>query len=200
MDSGREKTGSKNIKGMYVLPFCENIHKSMSGHINGFYQFYGQRSDICLTPSAAGVAEVQAVDLGITAADAGSYAFQVNGEVSDYLAYDATVAQMKTAFENMPSVKNLGLTSTFSATAESGSFNITFDANRDGRVSDRLGIVRVVPNNLNDGGVVAQPTSSVSTYGRKGWSSGSNYTVEMYFYKFVELCVDKNGNLSCKDL
>lgn len=195
-----QNTGSKGIKGVYVLPFCENIHKSIAGQINGFYQFYGQRCDVCFTPDVAGTAEVQNVDTGVTAPDGGSYAFQVDSEVSDYLSHDATVTEMKTAFEAMKCVKNLGLTATFDSTAATGSFNITFDANRDGRVSDRLGIVKIIGNNLNDGDVIAKPSSSVTTYGKLGWNSSSNYTVDLFVYKFVELCVDKNGKLSCKDL
>ena len=197
-----ESTGSKHISGLYLIPFCEKdgIHKSISGNINGFYQFYGARSDLVLTPDAAGTAEVQAISLGVTAPDDGSYCFFINGEISDALSYNASVSDMKTAFENIPCVKKLGLSVTFSATAENGSFNATFDANRDGRVSDRLGKVRVISQNLNDGGVEAKPTTSVTTYGKLGWNSGSNYTVDIFVYKFVELCVDKNGKLSCKDL
>ena len=195
-----EKTGSKNIAGFYVIPFCESIHKSVSGHINGFYQFYGARTDLVIKPDVTGTAEVQAIDTGVTAPDDGSYRFMINGEVSDSLAYNATVASMKTAFEAIPCVRKLGLTVTFSATAANGTFNATFDTNRDGRVSDRLGKIELISQNLNDGGVEAAPTTSVSTYGKIGWANGTNYTIEIFVYKFVELCIDSKGKLTCKDL
>ena len=195
-----EMTGSKNISGLTIVPFNEDCHKSISGVLNGFYSFYNQRVDLCIKPAVAGTSEVQAVALGITAADDGSYAFQVNGEVSDYLDYNATTAQMKSALEAMKCIKQHGYTATFSATAENGSFNITFDQNRDGRVSNELGIVRVISNNLNDGGDEAKPITTVSTYGKKGFATGSNYQVEIIVPKFVELCVSKNGRLTCREL
>ena len=195
-----EMTGSHNIQGLYILPFCEDIHKSVAGQMNGWFQFYGQRCDLVLTPDSAGTAEVHAVDLGVTAPDDGQYAFQVNGEVSDYLAYNATTATMKSTLEAMTEISSRGYTVTCSAAATNGSFNITFDQNRDGRVSDELGVIKVISNNLNDGGVEAAPSTSVSTYGKKGFASGSNYQVEIFAMKFVELCIDKNGKISCRDL
>ena len=195
-----EMTGSKNIQGFYCIPFNDDFHKSVSGTINGFYSFYNQRVDLCIKPDSAGTSEVQAVDLGITAADDGSYAFQVDGEISDYLDYNATTTDMKSALESMKCIKDRGYTATFSATAENGSFNITFDQNRDGRVSDELGIIKVVSNNLNDGSEEAKPSTTVSTYGKKGWNTGSNYQVEIIVPKFVELCVSKEGKLSARDL
>jgi hypothetical protein len=172
----------------------------MAGTMNGFFQFFGQRCDLVLTPDSAGQAEIHAVNLGITAPDDGTYAFQVDGEISSSIDYDATVTEMKTALENMKCVKNRGYTATFSANAQNGSFNITFNANRDGRVSDEIGIVRVVGNNLNDGGEECKPITTVSQYGRKGFLSGSNYAVEIYIWKFVEMCVDKQGKIRSRDL
>ena len=198
-----QDTGSNNIAGVYFLPFCENnaIHKAVSGQISGFYQFYGQRCDIVITPDAEGTGEVQTIDLETTPSN-GQYAFQINGEISDYLDYNASTTDMKTALENMKCVRKLGLTATFNQAASAGtSFTITFDENRDGRVSDRLGIVRLLTNNLaGDGGIESNPVSSVTTYGKIGWNSGSDYTVEIFVYKFVELTVDKNGQMHCKDL
>ena len=195
-----ENIGTKTIQGMYVLPFCEDVSKALAGNMNGFYSFTGNKMYLCITPDSNGTAEVHNVDLGVTSCDSGAYCFYVDGELSDSLLYNASTTDMKNALESIPKVSERGYTCTIDNDTTNGSFNITWDANRDGGVANELGVVRVVSQNLADGSDPAVPTSSVTTRGKKGWSGSSDRQIEIYCYKYQELCIDKQGRFSVRKI
>ena len=71
---------------------------------------------------------------------------------------------------------------------------ITYSANA-GRISDDLGKITILPN-----GTPKVNSTSVTTYGDDGWTTGSNYEVNVFCYKWAKFCVEKDGSLSVEDL
>ena len=132
-----------------------------------------------------------------TTASSGTYRYAFeNGVVSDQeLDYNDTTSDIKDVIDAIPQLMerdisvsvNNGLDSTTSQ-------SITFNANA-GRVCDELGKITILGN-----GTPKVNSTSITTYGKRGFQTGSNYQIEVFMYKYKCLKVDKNGNLSCKDL
>ena len=111
------------------------------------------------------------------------------------LLYSAGIGDIQTAINGIPQlqernisiVANNGIDATTSQT-------ITYSAN-SGKVSQELGKISILGN-----GTPRVTGTTLTTVGKKGWTSGSNYTVEIHMYKFRCLKVLKSGKLITKDL
>ena len=190
------QTGNPHVKGVYLIPFCEDVKKALSGAMNGIFDFYGLRDYLEITFGSAPTQEVQTISLGTTASSGTyRYAFE-NGVISDQdLDYDDSASDIKAVIDAIPQLEerdisvtvNDGLNNTTSQT-------ITFN-NNAGRVCDELGKIAVLNN--TDAKV---NSTSVTTYGKRGFVTGSDYQVEIFMYKYKCLKVDKKGNLNCHDL
>ena len=191
-----EQTGNPHLQGVYFIPFCENIKKSVAGNLNGLFQFVGLKDYLEITFDSANVSEVHTIStdaLGTTGTY--RYAFE-NGIISSQeLDYDDTASDIQTAINSIPQLKeknisvsvNNGLDATTSQT-------ITYNAG-SGQVSEDLGKITILGNNTPK-----VNSTTISTQGKKGWTTGSNYTVEIFMYKFKCLEVSKSGRFTCKDL
>ena len=154
--------------------------------------------------TSAGTAEVTTYTLTNAANDGGNYQFFVSAkndygsELSDSVAFGATVATMKSTVEALQPVSDRGYTVTASGTATT-TFTLTYDANNDGRISDNIDLKMVV-GNLNDGGVFDSVSTATTTYGQTGWSTSSDYSVYVYSYKYRVLTIDDKGKLLAVDM
>ena len=164
--------------------------------MNGIFDFYGLRDYLEITFDSAPTQEVQTINtesLGVTGSY--RYAFE-NGIISDQeVSFDETPANIQSAINAIPQLAERDISVTVNdgldgVTAQT----VTFNAN-SGRVVDELGKITVLGN-----GIPRVTSTSVSTYGSTGFTTGSNYQVEIFMYKYKCLTVDKKGNLNCKDL
>jgi hypothetical protein len=192
-----EQIDNKPYTGMYIIPFCEDIRKSLAlGNINGFYQLRGHRCKLSIGFDSAPTQEVHTISmdqLGVTGSY--RYAFE-NGGISDQgLDFDATASEIQTAINAMPQL----LEKDISVVVNDGidgvtSQTVTYNSG-SGKVSDELGKITIVGN-----GIPKVNSTSVSTYGDDGFTTGSNYEVSIHCYKWAKFIVDKEGNLKTEDL
>ena len=193
-------------KGLYFIPFCEDIRKAIAGSlIGGFNEFVGQKDYLALTFGSAGQAEVHTIARANGANTAGYYRVVTtkSGINDSDLAYNATTTNIQDAIKSLPSIadRNYSVTINTALNAATKNVTATFDTNRDGPVSKEVGVVSILPTTLNASGTNDYVSSStVTTRGRRGWNSGSSYSTEIYMFKFRELTVDKHGNLTVRDL
>ena len=189
-------TQNPHLDGIYVIPFCEDIKKNMLGIMNGVMDFVSVHDYLEITFDDAPTQEVhqiQTVSLGTT----GSYRLAFENGVMDTteLAYDATETQVQNALAAIPKCKELGLSVTLDNALDTNTTqNYTFNAN-SGKVSEELGKLTYIGN-----GTPRVSASSVTTYGEKGFTTGSNYQITILMYKFKCLTVDTKGNITCKEL
>ena len=189
-------TSNPHLDGMYVIPFCEDLKKTMLGVPNGIFDFAGLHDYLEITFGSAPVQEVQEVSIGTTATS-GTYRLAFENGVIDTgeLDYNASTTDIQNALAAIPAVKDLNITCTVdNALDESTTQSFTFNAN-SGKVSEELGKLTYIGN-----GIPKVSSTTVSTYGNKGFTTGSDYELTILMYKFKKLIVDTKGNLTCKEL
>src|SRR5690606_5428431 len=182
----------KPVRGVYMIPFTNDPLSAVSGVIDNFFDFTGDKDTLSITFDSAPVQEVHRITASATI-DGGSYRYYIGGEFSSELDHDANDAAQKAAIEAIPIVDKWGYTVT-----SGGNVTATRDytwGSGNGRVSETLGLLQILGNSLKDGGVNATLTTSLLTRGREGFITGSGYTVEIHAYYYRELLVDKNGRL-----
>ena len=190
------QTNNPHLTGVYLIPFCDNVKKSITGHINGFMSFVGIKDYLEITFDSAPTNEVHTVNLGATS-PSGTYRYAFEkGVISDQeLNASDGVSTIESAIDGIPQLAERDITVDVNDDlVGTASQTITFSDNA-GKVSQDLGKITILGN-----GISKVNSTSVSTVGKKGWNSGSNYQVEIYMYKFKCLKVDKNGRLQCKDI
>ena len=190
------QTGNPHLQGVYLIPFCDNVKKSITGHINGFFQFVGIKDYLEITFDSAPTQEVHTISIGATATSGTyRYAFE-NGIVSDQdCDWNDSSSDIDTIIEAIPQLQERNITvSVNNGINNTTSQTITYNADA-GQVSQELGKITILGN-----GTPKVNSTSVSTQGKKGWTSGSNYQVEIHMYKYKCLKVDKHGRLTCKDM
>ena len=196
-DQFSKQTGNPHIQAVYLINFSNDVKQSLAGKVNGFFEFVGLRDYLEITFDSAPTQEVHTVSLGSTSATGNyRYAFE-NGGISDQdVAFSADVTDIEAVINAMPQLKERNITVDVNQNLESGlSHTITYSTNA-GQVSEDLGKITLLACNDN----VKVNNTTVSTVGKKGWTTGSNYTVEIHMYKYKCLEVAKNGKLTCKDL
>jgi hypothetical protein len=110
--------------------------------------------------------------------------------------YDDTASAVKAIIDAMPQLVERGISVAVNdgidgTTAQT----ITYNA-RSGKVSQELGKISLIGNNLNS----KITSTALTTPHQSGWTTGSGYQVEIHMYKFRCLEVEKNGKLRAKDL
>ena len=195
-ETWNKQTGNPHIKGVYLIPFCDNVKKSVAGSVNGYFEFVGLKDYLDITFDSAPTQEVHTISLAsLGTTGTYRYAFE-NGGISDQdCDYDETASDIKAIIDAMPQLAernisvsvNNGIDATTSQT-------ITFDA-RANQVSEELGKITILGNNTPK-----VNSTSVSTQGQSGFTTGSSYQVEIHMYKFKCLEVEKNGKINCVDL
>ena len=193
-----EQLGRKPFKGMHLLCFSDDIRKSVAGAISGFFQFNGQRLKLAITPDSAPTQEIHSISLGTTASS-GTYRYAFTKDINIYDVesdYDDSTADLLTALNAMPTLKELNLTaSAISNNLETSStHNVTFSTTA-GRVSDEFGKLTLIGN-----GIPKVSSTSISTYGDDGWTTSSNVEISIYCFKFQRFKVGKDGSLDVEDL
>lgn len=190
------QTQNPHLNGVYIIPFCEDIKKNMLGVCNGVMDFVAVHDYLEITFDDAPTSEVHTVSIGTTAS-AGTYRLAFENGIMDTseLDYNASTTDIQNALAAMPKCAELDLTATVSNSLDSStSQTFTFNTN-SGKVSEELGKLTYIGN-----GIPKVSSSSVTTYGEKGFTSGSNYQVTILMYKFKSLTIDTKGNITCKEM
>ena len=193
-----QQLGRKPYKGMYIIPFCEDIKKSLAGHINGYMQMQGDKRKIQITFDTAPTQEIHSISLGTTASSGSyRYAFE-NMALSDQDAdYNDSTSDLLNIINAMPALADRGLvaSSVSNNINTSSTHNVTYTA-RSGRVCDELGKLTILGND----GTPKVTSTSVTTYGDDGWSTGSSYQIEVFNFHWSKFVVGKDGSLSVEQL
>ena len=189
------QTGNPHLQGVYLIPFCDNVKKSVTGHINGSFSFVGIKDYIEITFDSAPTAEVQTITQNaVSSAGTYRYAFEKAGISDQELDYNSNASAIKSVLDAMPELQERNISVTAGGDLTSATQTITFNAG-SGQVSNELGKITIIGN-----GTSKVNNTAVTTQGKKGWTSGSNYQVEIHMYKYKCLKVDKHGRITCKDL
>ena len=189
-------TGNPHLQGITIIPFTEDIKKNFAGVLNGIFEYTSLHDYIEITFANAPVQEVQTItteSLGTT----GSYKLAFEDVIisSTDLDYDATTSEIKTSLESIPKCKELNLSVSVSAGLDDNTTQTYTFGTDNGAVNEELGKLTYIGNQTPK-----VSTSSITTYGEKGFTSGSNYQITILMYKFKCLNIDKNGNITCKDM
>ena len=191
-----KQTGNPHLKGVYLINFSRSVKSSLAGQVNGFFEFVGLRDYLEITFDAAPTQEVHTVSLAsLGTTGTYRYAFE-NGAISDQDAdYDDSAADLKAIIDAIPQLADRDISVTVNDGIDaSTSHTVTYDT-RSGKVSEELGKITLLGNNIPK-----VTSTALTTPYQSGWTSGSNYTVEIHAYKFKCLEVSKNGKITCKDL
>lgn len=178
----------------YILPFSKHIQSALksASWAGGCMKFDGTNADIRIIPYS-GTACVQVLNVGGTPAS-GSYYFVYKGQYSELVAYNATAAVMKAAFENIPQAKADGLVVTFNeALSADGSITATFDvANGD------VDLVEIVPYSLATSAPAFLPGThgTYTVRGVAGITSAASYVADIYVAQFKQLIQLPDGNFN----
>ena len=195
-DMWTKQTGNPHLVGVYLIPFCESVKKSLAGNVNGFFEFVGLKDYLEITFDQTPTSEIHTINLeslGVTGSY--RYAFE-NGAISDQeLDYNDSIVDIDAVIEAMPQLKERNITVSVNGGINSTTTqSITYNS-RAGSVSEELGKLTILGN-----GIPKVTSTTLTTKGKKGFSSGSNYQVEIHMYKFKCLEVAKNGHLTCQDM
>ena len=194
-----EQLGHKTYSGMYILPCTEDIKKAyVAGSIQGFYQLYGQRDKIIINFDSAPTQEIHEISLGTTATTGDyRYCFDEGFVISDSDAsYDDSTATLLTLINDIPALRDRNISaSTVSANLNTSATHTVTFATDSGPVSEMFGKLTLVGN-----GVPKVSSTSVSTYYDDGWTTGSDYQVEIFAYKYKKFVVGKDGDLHVEEM
>lgn len=167
--------GENTNMNYYLIPFCDNFKEAVRGIMNGYIAIGNEKYNLALTPPAAGTSQVQTFTS--TAALTGGYiVFEFEGSFSAPVIFSSTVAQLKTAFEAMDSMrKHPGLAVTFNAQFDAGAaVTVTFND------TNYHALIHIIGSGLISAGPVTQyPVTTISTPNVKGWTNGT-YAVSIY--------------------
>jgi len=171
----------------YMLSFSDAPGKTMAfGSINNAYEARSNDIWIEMTPdSTAGVACVQTITSD--ALTAGTYHITYKGHMSAPLARNATVAQMKAAFEAIPAAREEGLNVTFSDTLANASITATFSPARP------VEAIGIISQGLLATATAVYPTVAITTAGRTGLIGTATYDIRVLAYTFAEIVIRPNG-------
>ena len=195
----QEQLGNKTFTGYYILPLTEDIKKAyIGGSIQGFYQLYGQRDKIVINFDTAPTSETHQISIGTTAS-AGNYRYVFDNSfaISDSDAsYNDSTSALATLIEDIPALKDRNITvdTIDNNLASTTTQNVTFDAS-SGAISEMFGKLTIVGN-----GIPKVTSTNVSTYYDNGWTTGSNYQIEIFAYKYKKFIVTKEGTLRVEEL
>ena len=195
-DQFTKQTGNPHLRGVYLINFSKSVKQSVAGKPNGFFEFVGLRDYLEITFDSASQQEVHTIDLGATSPSGTyRYAFE-NGFISDQeLDASSGASVIESTIDAIPQLAARNITvDVNNGLVDTDSQTITFSSN-SGKISEDFGKITILGN-----GISKVNSTSVSAVHKPGWSSGSDYTVEIHMYKFKCLEVDKNGKLTCKDL
>lgn len=195
-DQFSKQTGNPHLKGVYLINFSKSVKQSVAGKPNGFFEFVGLRDYLEITFDSAPTQEIHTVNLaslGVTGTY--RYAFE-NGVISDQeLDYNEGVSDIQTAINAIPQLQERDISVTVNGAVSARSdVGVTFNT-RSGKVSNELGKITILGN-----GIPKVESTTLTTVHQPGWTTGSNYTVEIHMYKFKCLEVSKNGKITCKDM
>jgi hypothetical protein len=165
-------------KCCYLVNYCDSILEAFNGRVKGgryFINNHGNR--LRLTLPAAPVSEVQTITFSVAPSAAGYYRLGWKGEWSAMLLGNATVAQMKAAFEAMSTVAAANLSVTFSAIASAGtSLTATFNDPEGVLTGD---LMEVLPLD----GSAATVSVARTVAGVPGLATGT-YAIDVYSYMY----------------
>lgn len=166
-------------KPCYVVSYCHSVNAALKGKIDGGRYFQNQSGDrLRLTLPAAATQEVQTLTQSATPAAGGFYQFRFRGEHSATLAGNASVLDMKAAFEALPGALAHNLTVTFSAVASAGgSFTATFSDPEGVLTGDLLEIVPL-------DAFAASSSTARTTAGIPGLPADGTYQVDVYSFVY----------------
>ena len=195
-DQFSKQLGNPYLKGVYLINFSRSVKHSLAGKVNGFFEFVGLRDYLEITFDSAPTQEVHTIStdsLGIT----GSYKYCFeNGAISDQeLDYNDEPAAIQTAINAMPQLEERDITVTVNDGLDAVTSQTITYSNGSGKVSQDLGKISIIGN-----GIPKVNSTALTTPNKSGWTTGSNYTVEIHAYLFKCLEVDKNGKITCKTL
>lgn len=169
-------------KGYLILPFCDDLQGASAGSHSGCYQFTQQKNNIMVQSAANRVNQVMTLNVTNNAVlTSGSFTIRVGNEVTQPLAYNASVSAVKTALENLKISQSYGITYTLSAalsssatptlTISSGNYNF-----QDGEIS-------VESNSFTGSAVPTSITISTTTPYTPGVSGNVDISAYVFVYK-----------------
>ena len=189
------ETGNPHLDGLYVIPFCEDIKKTLLGVVNGVFDFVSVHDYLEITFDSAPTSEVHTITQNaVSSAGTYRYAFEKCGISDQELDYNSNASAIKTVLDATPELKERNITVTAGGDLTSATQTITFNAG-SGKVSEELGKITILGN-----GTSKVNNTAVTTQGKKGWTTGSGYQITVLMYKFKCLHVDTKGNITCKEM
>ena len=181
--SNRQVLGDR----VYFIPFCKDPVGCLSGETYEYLSFDKKNKYLIIKPDAAETKGIVSVNLTNPANDGGSYSITWGNACTIDLAFNAAVATMKAAIEDLPIFRNTGAKVTCSATAVA-SFTITI-SNCSFDFVGEYGPPVFNVQDLNDGAVAEIVTSiSYSTKYLNGMQgSGSTYSINVFVPRFADV-------------
>ena len=206
-----EQTGNYPIKGGYIMNFSDDIKLSMAGVLNSLIQFDGSNYYLSFEFGDEAVSEVHRwqgfTTPGFNAltnpmSNGGVGNLVVNGVINPEPINVGNRTDYRNRFDESLEKYGISLDNTSGSNYDQV-VDITF-TKQSGDVSNRIGIptyINQVPaTDSLDPSLFVYNRPRITQRGKDGWISGSNYSLEIFCYKFKELLIDTNGHLSCRDL
>ena len=179
---------------IYFISFSQDfVSDYFRGTINGVRRFH-DKIDLRITPAAARTDAVVTFNCTNAGNDAGSYRLGWRGEYTSPLAYNASVSDMKAAFESLQVCNDNDIKSTFSASATTD-FTLTL-SNVDYDPVEAYGVPFIGVDTLADGGTGEICTVSYSTVYVDGSDCSGSMVVTVYNAYWKHFSTSRNGIVS----
>lgn len=195
-----DQTNNPPLKGLYMVNFSEDIKHSYIGAINGFHQFTGKNFYLRLDMDSEKVTPKFTLS-GVPAG--ASDPFNIGLDYPSFKTLAPTnssvssgvIATAVNTFSRFAKDNNLELGAIAGTGGETLDADNTmqFEFTKGDNIYERFGLLNdTMPNNIT--------TTSVVNYGKNGWNSGADYTIEIFCFKYKEILISKNGKLRCRNL
>ncbi|ETO19526.1 hypothetical protein RFI_17703 [Reticulomyxa filosa] len=166
-----ELTGKKQIRGFYIINFCQSLYDAYNGIIRGFYPFAGVKDTLAITFGGAGIQETSTLTPD-AAPTAGRFHVMFDGRELGTVAYNANAAALAAAINGSDPFTRTGQTVSSNAAVSAGTaITLTWSV-PDGSVSKNFNdkVICLLGDALADHYFAATNGKN----GKTGWTT-SNY-------------------------
>lgn len=176
---------------LYVIPFTTDLDEALRGAVKGFFAFDGSSYTVRFQTPSAGTAGVVSF-VQSAAADAGTFKLGWTDpgsgitSLTNELAYNASAATVKAAFEALESVQQAKILVTFNQAFSAGATVTMTVTGLNGEAVSLNNNLPLFVSELTNGGNNTTCAISESTKGIPGWAAGT-YNVLIYnlYYRLI---------------
>jgi hypothetical protein len=183
-------------KSIYLtIPFTENVVKSLAGIMDGCFEFKQEKNNLALTPAQNKTNQVFTLATSTASVlTSGYFQVKVRNELTEPIAWNATVAQIKSAIEGLQvsQSNNVVVTCANDFTANNGSVAVTVNSPS---LLFNENEWSIVSNCATGSNVQTGISTTLTTAGNMGVASNTSYDIIVYAFMY-KMISQQGGSVS----